>query len=110
MSIVRFSCLFCNTKISEKSEMAKNNFYTIMNICIFVGARPNFIKVAPILRAMDAAGVDHSLVYAGREDDPTLALLPPIPAVNRRSDNPSITSRFISLGMLISNERVPATR
>jgi UDP-N-acetylglucosamine 2-epimerase (non-hydrolysing) len=72
MSIVRFSCLFCNTKISEKSEMAKNNFYTIMNICIFVGARPNFIKVAPILRAMDAAGVDHSLVYAGREDDPTL--------------------------------------
>ena len=52
--------------------MAKNNFYTIMNICIFVGARPNFIKVAPILRAMDAAGVDHSLVYAGREDDPTL--------------------------------------
>lgn len=43
-----------------------------MNICIFVGARPNFIKVAPILRAMDAAGVSHSLVYAGREDDPTL--------------------------------------
>lgn len=43
-----------------------------MNICIFVGARPNFIKVAPILRAMDTAGVSHSLVYAGREDDPTL--------------------------------------
>lgn len=43
-----------------------------MNICIFVGARPNFVKVAPILRAMDAAGVSHSLVYAGCEDDPTL--------------------------------------
>lgn len=43
-----------------------------MKICIFVGARPNFIKVAPILRAMDAAGVAHSLVYAGRDDDPTL--------------------------------------
>ena len=43
-----------------------------MNICIFVGARPNFIKVAPILRVMDAAGINHSLVYAGREDDPTL--------------------------------------
>ena len=43
-----------------------------MNICIFVGARPNFIKVAPILRVMEAAGVSHSLVYAGREDDPTL--------------------------------------
>lgn len=43
-----------------------------MNICIFVGARPNFIKVAPILRVMEAAGVSHSLVYAGCEDDPTL--------------------------------------
>ena len=48
-----------------------------MNICIFVGARPNFIKVAPIIRAIDNAKkngteVSHSLVYAGREDDPTL--------------------------------------
>ena len=48
-----------------------------MNICIFVGARPNFIKVAPIVRAIDKANndgaeVSHSLVYAGREDDPTL--------------------------------------
>lgn len=43
-----------------------------MNICIFVGARPNFVKVAPILRAMDASGVGHSVVYAGCEDDPTL--------------------------------------
>lgn len=43
-----------------------------MNICIFVGARPNFIKVAPILRAMDRSGISHTLVYAGRKDDPTL--------------------------------------
>lgn len=48
-----------------------------MNICIFVGARPNFIKIAPIIRAIDSAkaegkDVSHSLVYAGREDDPTL--------------------------------------
>jgi len=48
-----------------------------MNICIVVGARPNFIKVAPILRAADkarAAGDDIScrLVYAGRDDDATL--------------------------------------
>ena len=43
-----------------------------MNICIFVGARPNFVKIAPIIRALDKAGVKHSLVYAGREDDPTL--------------------------------------
>lgn len=48
-----------------------------MNICIFVGARPNFIKIAPIIRAIDSAkaqgkDVSHSLVYAGRDDDPTL--------------------------------------
>lgn len=48
-----------------------------MNICIFVGARPNFIKIAPIIRAIDNAramgkNVSHSLVYAGSKDDPTL--------------------------------------
>jgi len=48
-----------------------------MNICIVAGARPNFIKVAPILRAAEkarAAGnnIECKLVYAGREDDPTL--------------------------------------
>ena len=48
-----------------------------MNICIVAGARPNFIKVAPILRAIDkekAQGNDvHStLVYAGSANDPTL--------------------------------------
>lgn len=48
-----------------------------MNICIFVGARPNFIKIAPIIRAIDNArangkDIGHSLVYAGRDDDPTL--------------------------------------
>ena len=42
-------------------------------ICIVVGARPNFVKVAPLIRAIqktDAA--NYQLVYAGREDDPTL--------------------------------------
>lgn len=48
-----------------------------MNICIVAGARPNFVKVAPILRAVENArekGFDISckLVYSGREDDPTL--------------------------------------
>ena len=42
-------------------------------ICIFTGARPNFIKVAPIIRVIDQTdGIDYQLVYAGREDDPTL--------------------------------------
>ena len=50
-------------------------------ICIVTGARPNFIKVAPIMRTIDsmshgAGGYAHKLsyqlVYTGREDDPTL--------------------------------------
>lgn len=50
-----------------------------MNICIVAGARPNFIKVAPIVRAIENARnhgreVDFTLVYAGSKDDPTLEL------------------------------------
>ena len=48
-----------------------------MNICIVAGARPNFVKVAPILRAIDKAkaqgkDVESTLVYAGSADDQTL--------------------------------------
>ena len=48
-----------------------------MNICIVAGARPNFIKVAPIIRAVNRAKEQHQdisyqLVYTGREDDSTL--------------------------------------
>ena len=48
-----------------------------MNICIVAGARPNFIKVAPIVRAVENArahgrDVSYTLVYAGSKDDPTL--------------------------------------
>lgn len=47
------------------------------NICIVAGARPNFIKVAPVIRAIVNAPksgkfINYSLVYAGCEDDPTL--------------------------------------
>lgn len=43
------------------------------NVCIFTGARPNFVKVAPIIRVIaHAEGINYRLVYAGREDDPTL--------------------------------------
>ena len=42
-------------------------------ICIVVGARPNFVKVAPLIRAIQkSGGATYQLVYAGREDDPTL--------------------------------------
>ncbi len=48
-----------------------------MNICIVCGARPNFIKVAPVIRAIEAAkaqgkSIDYQLVYSGEENDPTL--------------------------------------
>ncbi len=48
-----------------------------MRISIVAGARPNFIKVAPIIRVIERAkasdrDIDYELVYCGREDDPTL--------------------------------------
>lgn len=51
-----------------------------LKICIFCGARPNFMKVAPIIRILkkkhtegwDGRNIDYSLVYAGSENDPTL--------------------------------------
>ena len=43
------------------------------SICVVAGARPNFVKVAPLLRAFDKVeGVQCTLIYAGRADDPTL--------------------------------------
>ncbi|WP_314665054.1 UDP-N-acetyl glucosamine 2-epimerase [Prevotella aurantiaca] len=51
-----------------------------LKICIFCGARPNFMKVAPIIRILkkkhtegwDGRNIAYSLVYAGSENDPTL--------------------------------------
>ena len=51
-----------------------------MNLCIVCGARPNFIKVAPLIRDIQKSktdlsapcAVDMQLVYTGAEDDPTL--------------------------------------
>ena len=47
------------------------------NICIVTGARPNFIKVAPLIKAinklqLEGQNVEYKLVYAGRIDDSTL--------------------------------------
>ena len=42
-------------------------------VCIVVGARPNFVKVAPLVRAIVRSGVGRCrLVYAGSESDATL--------------------------------------
>jgi UDP-N-acetylglucosamine 2-epimerase (non-hydrolysing) len=43
------------------------------NVCILCGARPNFVKVSPLVRALgQRADAECLLVYAGAEDDPTL--------------------------------------
>ncbi|MCR4854474.1 MAG: UDP-N-acetylglucosamine 2-epimerase (non-hydrolyzing) [Prevotella sp.] len=45
----------------------------MVKVCIVAGARPNFIKVAPLIRAIEKTdGIGYELVYAGREDDSTL--------------------------------------
>lgn len=48
-----------------------------MKICIVAGARPNFIKVAPIIQAAKVArskgqNIDLTLVYAGKSNDSTV--------------------------------------
>lgn len=48
-----------------------------MEIAIFCGARPNFIKVAPVIRQIknlqkEGKDITFTLIYAGAEDDPTL--------------------------------------
>ena len=37
------------------------------------GARPNFMKVAPILAALERAGLPHSLVHTGQHYDASMS-------------------------------------
>ena len=48
-----------------------------MKITIVSGARPNFMKIAPLCRAIDAAreagkNISYRIVYTGPQDDTTL--------------------------------------
>ena len=53
--------------------MSEQKSNTLKRICIVAGARPNFIKVAPLIRAIRSTEkAEYKLVYTGREDDPTL--------------------------------------
>ena len=63
-------------EISARHTTIENRPMTI-NICIIVGARPNFMKVAPLIRALEKANkegfeISDRLVYAGTENDATL--------------------------------------
>lgn len=58
----------CSMKIQKNTKM---------KITIVAGARPNFMKIAPITRAVDAAKaqgkrISYRLVYTGKQDDPSL--------------------------------------
>lgn len=48
-----------------------------MNLCIVCGARPNFIKVAPLIRAIEerqknGSDIKYQLLYTGAAGDPTV--------------------------------------
>lgn len=40
-----------------------------MNVMLVAGARPNFMKIAPVLRALDSAGHDSIIVHTGQHYD-----------------------------------------
>jgi UDP-GlcNAc3NAcA epimerase len=44
-----------------------------MKIVTVVGARPQFIKAAPVSRALGAAGIDEVLVHTGQHYDPAMS-------------------------------------
>ena len=54
-------------------SLQKIKDFMAKNICIIAGARPNFVKVSPLVRAIGKCDdAQCLLVYAGCEDDPTL--------------------------------------
>ena len=59
-----------------------------MRVAVLVAARPNFVKTAPLIRALEALGVDATVVHAGQHYDNVMSeaflrdLDIPWPAVN----------------------------
>lgn len=44
-----------------------------MRVTSVVGARPQFVKLAPIAKAFDEAGIDHLIIHTGQHYDPMLS-------------------------------------
>ena len=45
----------------------------VRRVVSVVGTRPNFMKIAPVMRALEARGVEHRLVHTGQHYDPGLS-------------------------------------
>lgn len=82
-----------------------------MKITIVAGARPNFMKIAPITRAIEAARaqgkqISYRLVYTGRKDDTSLDpslfadlhMKAPDAYLNVAVSNPSVLTAGIMIG------------
>jgi UDP-N-acetylglucosamine 2-epimerase (non-hydrolysing) len=72
--------MFCRKKRRTRSELCifvRVKKRTKMKITIVSGARPNFMKIAPIVHAIDAAqkagkSISYRLVYTGKQDDKSI--------------------------------------
>ena len=65
---------FCSIKVIKNYQIMTNLINEkSLKVCIVAGARPNFIKVAPLIRAINhTERAQYQLVYTGKDDDPTL--------------------------------------
>ena len=93
-----------------------------MKITIVAGARPNFMKIAPITRAIEAAralgkSISYRLVYTGRKDDTSLdaslfsdlEMKAPDVYLGVESSNPTSLTAGIMGAIFIKLGRAPAT-
>lgn len=44
-----------------------------MLICLVVGARPNFMKIAPVVRELERRNIPHILVHTGQHYDKNMS-------------------------------------